>query len=304
MPIEIISKTLPEARIIPFIIPGIRGPNIMKTIPHTLLGLGMLMLAEISAYAQQPVGDIRRVYEDNRKVASTRRAVISSRGNLFFARQGDVLRLEDLLKLESGLLLGLYIDGFGTRGRYSFASELGGIDAVVTDTLSREGIYEIGPDPRRLKGLEFVLRKGQLFFQQLAGGVSVRAGGTIAHVDGTEALVVVGADTTRGLLYLKEGHVRFPDYPDLGVGDNQLWRLRAGQPPQPLALGVASLDAWRRLADFHRKYLSPKPFWQKPSFFLPAAAVVIGGAVLLFSGGSGDGGPDTADGTVFIPLPN
>lgn len=302
-----IPKTLPGPGVITLFILSIRGSNIMKKISSKLpcLGMmmGMVMLVPTAAHAQQPVGDIRRMYEDNRKVQSTRRAVISSQGNLFFASEGDPLRLQDLLKLESGLLLGLYVDGFGTRGRYSFASELGGIDAVVTDTLSREGIYEIGPDPRRLKGLEFVLRKGQIFFQQLGGGVSVRAGGTLAHVDGTEALVVVGADTTRGLLYLKEGHVRFPDYPDLGVGDNELWRLRAGQPPQPLALDASSLEAWRRLADFHRHYLSPKPFWQKPSFFLPAAAVVIGGAVLLFSGGNG-GGPDTADGLVVIPLPD
>lgn len=260
----------------------------------------VLLWGTTAVDAQQRVGEIRRMYEDERAVESTERATVSSRGTVYFASRGDALYLRDLLNLEGGLLLGLYIDGFESRGRYSFAADLGAIDDVVTDTLGEEGLYEIGPDPRRLRGLEFFLRSGQLFFQQLAGGVSVRAGGTIAYVDGTEVLVV-GADSTAGLLYMKEGQVRFPDYPDVRVGDGQLWRLRQGERPQQLLLGVSTLEAWRQLADYHRTQLSPKPFWQKPAFLASTAAVLIGGGVLLFSG---DDGPGTASGTVTVTLPN
>jgi hypothetical protein len=106
-----------------------------------------------------------------------------------------------------------------------------------------------------------------------------------------------------GTAYLSRGRISFPDYGMSATGTNRAWRLRSGQPPVELFAPAADLGRWRQEVQYTTQTVwHATPFWQKPSFLVPAAAVVAGGVGCLATSCLG-GGDEGSQGGVVITIP-
>lgn len=271
-----------------------------------LMGASILGVLPVSgARAQQRAGSVYRMVEGKRgrDVSTTQRATIWQARTPRYPVLGEGVYYEELLRLRPGLRLDLRIDRPDLESRQVFATDAGTIampELGLRDiTFDQEGIYEIREDPRQLKGLALILTKGMMWLELLRGGVAVRTAGTLAHVDGTEVLFVADRDTTRGILYLREGSVSFPDYPDIRILEGQAWLLQSGLRPTFLNFLPGEEKQWRKLARYNDTSVWRKVWWQRPVFFIPAAGVVAGVLYLIIDGPGG--GPSAVDIDVVIP---
>lgn len=263
-----------------------------------------LLLAEESQ--AQAYGRVHRLAEGRRGrlVETTDRATIWKERSPRFARLGGQLYDRELLRLERGLRLDLRIDRPDLVSRQVMASDAGTLAQPALDfvdvAFDGQGIYELREDPRQLKGLELLLVKGMMWLELQRGGIAVRAAGTVTHVNGTEVVFVVDRDSTEGVVYLQHGQISFPDFPALRVEDGQAWRLRAGQPPELLTLPAAQQRRWRDIARYNRRTVWHKVWWKRPLFYIPAGALLAGGAAYLLTRG-GDDPPFQPDIIITIP---
>ncbi len=267
------------------------------------LALCAVLLVLLAATSRaQSVGHVYRLVEGKRgrHVQTTQRATIWQQRTPRYPSLGDSLYHLERLRIERGLRFDMRVDRPGLASRHVFASDAGTIAQPALDFVdvifNDEGVYEIREDPRQLKGLEMWLVKGMMWLELQRGGLAVRAGGTVAHVDGTEVLFIVDQDSTEGLLYLRQGRVSFPDFSDIRVLDEQAWRLQSGQRPQLLDLLPAQHEQLRKLARYNDKTVWTKSIWERTWFRLLVGAAVVGGAIALdcsqihlVCGGNGNG---------------
>lgn len=268
---------------------------------RSLLAPALMIVALASgvASAQAPVGYVSKMVETTRgnKVKTTQLAQIwSGLEPRYPVIDGDLFKGERV-RIENGLWMQMMLESPGTESRIALASDPGMIDESVAqlDSVSfgREGLYEIGETVSELTGFGITVLNCLMHLRLLAGGVEVRAAGTVSVATGTELVYVVGADSNNGLMYLREGHVRFPDYSDITVNDGDLYRLRRGQRPILLSLTAAQVKKWDDISRYGERTVWSKPFWQQPAVrvgkWVVGAAAVGGLGYLtykLVSGGS------------------
>lgn len=268
----------------------------------------------IHGVAAQQLGSVYRLVEGRRghDVDSSERVIItdSSITELRYAARGDGIFYRDLVRLMGGVRVDLRLDHPAVTSQHVLGTDAGSISGADVDwiplNLAEQGIYEIRADARQIGGVEFWVKRGLMYLELLQGGISVRAAGTVAHVDGTEVLFLVDASDERGLLYLREGSVRFPEYPSLQVAPQSAWQLQAGVAPQLLNLAPPQVERWEDLVRYNREKVWQRPFWRRPGFYVPAGIVsagLVGVGVCALVGCFDDDGGDTAQGTVVVTWP-
>ncbi len=261
-----------------------------------LLGAVLLLLPLASGLTQQ-VGRVARIAEKKGVlVDSTSGAELWRSGGALRAhvRLADTLLYQDIVRLRERIVLDLQF-------RQS---------AVETDVylgsrrLSQVGNYEILRDSvGNVSGLTMVVKQGVMVVDHARGQLLILAAAIRTRVFGTTVLFQVDPGEATGTVFLQEGHIDFPDYNLDAKGKDRAWRLHAGQPPVELPLTAEEVKHWRQELKYitHSVWQS-KAFWQKPQFFVPAAAVVVGGLGCAAAGCFGDGNGTSLGGiTVTIP---
>jgi hypothetical protein len=248
----------------------------------------------------QPVGSIEEIRQGRTPIESTSSVRLTA--TPAYARkpasQRDVLHVRELVELLEPYYVRANLHYGGTQSRLYVGSSG---PRVGTVELQRRGAYEILPnrvDP--LSGLELRIRHGVVVVEHAAGRLDTWVRGTLTSILGTTALFAVDSTSAEALLFIREGHVAFPEYGiDVQEG-RSAWRLRDGAPPERFLLNPT--DQQRLLREV--TYLSegvwrgPRPFYLRPTFYVPVGAAVIGGVVFLLTSGDGP-----ADGEVIVRIP-
>jgi hypothetical protein len=251
----------------------------------------------------QDVGKVARIAEkQGEDLKETKRAEIWSTGAEFRSqvRQNAPLLVRDLVRLRERIIVGLDLwqPGFATRVY------------LGSHKLSPVGGFEILPGTvSSLSALQLVVKQGVMVVEHARGELLVVANGISTKILSTTVLFEVDSLAKTGIVFLQEGHIRFPAYDVEGIGQNRAWRLRPNQPPEEFVPTGNQLKQWRHEVQYSTQSVWHRtPFWQKPSFLLPAAAVLAGGigcvaAGCLDGGGSNVDVPGTSRGGVDITIP-
>jgi hypothetical protein len=159
----------------------------------------------------------------------------------------------DRVTVDAGTIVRLALRSDGAEGEVHSSSnleEVGG--AFVLDQIggNERTVWEVGADPSEPGRIQLVVHSGTMavnwFRQQLVLFVS----GIRVLVSGTRLVVNVSEDGERAILYLIEGEVAFPDFPEVTIAAGQIAFLQAGLapvvqvPPAAAAARMAEAAQW------------------------------------------------------------
>lgn len=268
----------------------------MRPSGHSLL-LGAVLLTLPLASGVAQVGRVARIAEKKGVfVDSTSRAELWRAGGSLPAhvRLADTLAYQDIVRLRERIILDLQFRQSALETDVYLGSQ----------QLSEVGNYEILRDSiGEVSGLTMVVRQGVMVIDHARGQLLVLAAGIRTRIFGTTVLFQVDSAAAMGTVYLQAGHIGFPDYGLDATGKDRAWRLEAGRPPVELQLTAQELRQWRQeLKYVTRSVWQTKAFWQKPEFFVPAAAIVAGGVGCAAAGCFG-GGDETSLGGISVTIP-
>lgn len=267
-----------------------------------------LLLLASAAHAQgEEVGSIEEIREGGEAGAEVRAptpGVLLTASPAYTrkaAQRRAALHLREVVEIREPYYVRASLRYGGARSRLYVGSTGARIDTV---TLQRRGAYEIlpsGVDP--LSGLELRIRHGVIVVEQAAGQLDAFVKGTLTSIFGTTVLFATDSTSADALLFLREGHIAFPAYGIEFRGQDAAWRLRAGFAPEPVRLDVAEWQQLRQEVEFLSDDLwaASRPFYQRPSFYVPAAVAVIGAGVAAVLLSNGDDGRIGGDVVVRIP---
>jgi ferric-dicitrate binding protein FerR (iron transport regulator) len=171
--------------------------------------------------------------------------------------------------------------------------------------------YELIVDPTTditIENPSIFVRAGRVLvkkLKQIRERLTVRTELGAAVVEGTEFVFEV-APTRRVTISVLEGQIRvypraarWTDTTTYVAGERVTFDSLHITRLAPLS--SAAVTALRtRIVEIERVARPVKPFWQKPTFIVPAAIVGVGTAVIL---AGGDDEPETRRGTVTVDFP-
>lgn len=274
-----------------------------KTISFLLaLFLGML-LSEVQAQ-QEAIGQLQRIAdissEQPVQIKEETDRVRIQRQEWINARPKLDLFLGEVMQVRKHIRADLEISRPDQSGNIYMVPDA---PDTTEHTIREEGIYSITEDPQQLGGLKLLTVKGSLVIDWLYGVLRVDAVGISIDISGTRAAIVVDDSGDEGIVFLENGELRFPEYPNLQVGAMEAIRLRRGLPPVKIDLGAQQAQQMQEFIQYNAKevWSQLRPWWQKPRFYVPALAVTVGAGILLINGGGGDDGH--ASGIISIRIP-
>lgn len=169
----------------------------------------------------------------------------------------DVVRLNNRVDME------LYLSNGTSRSR------------VV---LERGGLWELQRDsvPR------LIVTHGQMIVEQIEGRLEAYLENVLNIIHATTVYYDVDSTARVSYVFLKEGHMSFPEYNIDVQGIDSLWILRNGVRPEPVPASAAMLRRWSR----HEQHASTemwraaeRPIVQRPRFWLLTGGLVVGAAL-------------------------
>lgn len=260
--------------------------------------LVILFLAEVRPSDAQPVevGIVARIKDHKKDVSSTQRAQLWRVGEGGPVRRQLPLRDEDIIRLGQNIFLDLGLFGEDIESRV----------VLGTRTLSTAGAYTIRHDAiDELGGIELVVRQGVLVVEHVRGRLTTVAAGVRTRIFGTTVMISADEDGTEAHFYLPEGRIGFVEWDDLSMLEagetGRAWRLREGERPEEVIITAQMRQRWSDEVRYNTRQVwqTRPPFWQRPEFYVPAAVLVVGGAILLIT----SGGSDDARGYVIASFP-
>lgn len=186
------------------------------------------------------------------------------------------LFFKDKILVKKNTRVDLRINTGMQEGKIVFSTEL-------LESSKKTAIYEIKEDPQQLGRIQMLLEQGSLMVDWVHGKLNIMALGINSLITGTQITFYVDSTANEGMLFLEEGSVNFPEYPDLKVRPMDAVKLRRGMPPEIYVPGI--LGAALLIRNFtHNTFTIWKPglpWWQKPFASVPAAATTAGTAAAV-----------------------
>jgi hypothetical protein len=151
--------------------------------------------------------------------------------------------------------------------------------------------------------LVVTVESGGLVVHWSAGRLAVIAAGVRTIITGTRVAFALDATGDNGLVYLDEGSISFPDFPTVTVDEGDEVRLTRGLPPVVTTPPASTASAYSEAVRYNGEqvWAQLRPFWLKPSFYVPALATVAGTTTWLLL--RPDDGPGAIRGTVIVRIP-
>lgn len=202
---------------------------------------------------------------DASDAAEIRRQITNGeRRTLSPIRPADALNERDIVRLGRRVDLELYLSGGGSKS------------LVV---LERGGLWELQRDtvPRLL------ITHGQMVVNQLEGRLEAYLENVLNVIHATTVYYDVDSTEGASFVFLKEGHMSFPEFGIDVQGSDSLWILRDGVAPETVQATDAMIRRWSRREDHARRQMwraAERPILQRPRFWLLAGGFAVGATLL------------------------
>lgn len=193
------------------------------------------------------------------------------------AGPGLELLVEDRLKLASYVHVDLRVGG----------NQEGQLVALPNPT-DRGAVFRIQDySENELAGIQISLESGSMSIEWLRQKLSVVAYGIRTLIGGTKLAFIRDPENNNRILFLDHGAVSFPDYEDLKMEPGDIAILKEGEKPVIVKILPQKQNWLRGIIRYNAEdvWKAPPttPFYRKPLFYIPAAAVLIGGGAYLVS---------------------
>lgn len=252
-----------------------------------------------AARAQQPVGNVERIAVE-RGVLVGATSLDEGEINRPAGRQAiitqDPLFTRDIVRLYKDIAVHMRFSEGSNRSQVF----------IRPGATSAAGAYEIREDAiDPLSSFQVILRLGTMVVERESGRFVAFLLGKRVEVPGSTVLFNVSEADSVGLVYLRRGHIRFPecDIDERGEDLAWDWDLSRQPCPTPKVMGRPQIRRWQRDLRYATEtvWRRPVPFYRRPEFLIPVGAAVVGVAVVLLTGGDANG---ETSGSVIIPLPD
>lgn len=275
----------------------------MRTAPLlvalSMLQLGNLIRPPVLVAQERTAATIAGILDladrDQRRLlpGPTRRALVRRADSDAWldGRQDLQLFWADQVLVEPRTVVRLGLRAGDASGTVSLSPELQtpGGELIVNEIGGKErALYRIEEAPRELGDMQLVVARGSLALDWARGRLVLWAGGIRSVVTGTRIVVAVDSVSQRGFLHLIEGHVSFPDRPDINLRDGE-WIVFQGA--NVITVGVPTAVAPERLVEAERYTADrawPKPFFKRPWPYIGLG--VLGVGLYLMAGEGYDAG--------------
>ena len=192
------------------------------------------------------------------------------------ASPGLELLAEDILKLEPYIHLDLRIAG-----------DQDGQLVALPNPIDRGAILRIQKDSDdEAHGIQIHLESGSMSIDWLRQELLLVAYGIRTVIGGTKLAFIIDPENNNRILFLERGAVSFPDHNELKMEPGDIAVLKKGEKPI-IAKITPQKQAWLRgIIRYNAEDIWKKgriPFYRKPLFYVPAAAVLIGSSAYLIS---------------------
>lgn len=253
----------------------------------------------LSADEPQRIGCVNRILEKrwlffNKTVEASdaaeirRRLTDAQRRTLKPIRSADPLNDRDVIRLNRSVDLELYLSDGDSRSRI---------------VLERGGLWELRRDtvPR------LVITHGQMVVNQVEGRLEAYLENVLNVIHATTVYYDVDSTAGESFVFLKEGHMSFPEFGIDVQGSDSLWILRDGLAPEAVPATSAMIRRWSGREDHAGREVwraAERPILQRPKFWLLAGGLAAGATLLdcavtqMLCGGA-----DDTRGEYRIPIP-
>jgi len=191
------------------------------------------------------------------------------------ASPGEELIAGDRLKLEPYVHVDLRLQG----------SQEGQL-VLLPNVVDRGGTFRLEDDPDIEGGIQIALESGAMSVDWLRQKLTVIAFGIRTLISGTKVSFLRDPENNKRIAFLDHGTVTFPDHEDVIIEAGDIVILEPIQ--TPLAAKITpQKQAWLRgIIRYNAEDVwkgAPIPFYRSPLFYVPAAAVLVGGGIYLIT---------------------
>lgn len=191
------------------------------------------------------------------------------------ASPGEELIAGDRLKLEPYVHVDLRLQG-NQEGQL----------VLLPNVVDRGGTFRLEDDPDIEGGIQIALESGAMSVDWLRQKLTVIAFGIRTLISGTKVSFLRDPENNKRIAFLDYGTVTFPDHPDLVFEDGKIAILEPRDVPIVETI-TPQKQAWLRgIIRYNAEDVwkgAPIPFYRSPLFYVPAAALLVGGGVYLIS---------------------
>jgi hypothetical protein len=279
-----------------------------------LFAVILLLPADGRAQEESRVGEIEKVAElvgggEVVRIDRESDRVQVRRGTEWaLAGPASGLLTKDLLRVQRYVDVRFRVDRPAERGRLTFLPEAllpDGARAFSIDSVGPHADYVVLEDSTAQRDLTVVVETGSLVVNWSVGRLAVVAAGVRSLITGTRVAYAMEASGDAGQIFLEEGSLSFPDFPEIDVRAGQIVFIQRGLPPRVSDPGSEEVELYQLAILYNDEEVwegsTTPPFWRRPAFFIPAAVAVTGGVVALLLSRGSDDGPH--GGTVIIRIP-
>lgn len=189
------------------------------------------------------------------------------------ASPGLDLLVGDRLKLDPYIHVDLRIQG-NQEGQL----------VLLPGIVDRGGIFRLEDDPDVEGSVQIALESGAMSVDWFRQKLTVIAFGIRTLISGTKVSFLRDPENNKRIAFLDHGTVTFPDYESVVLEDGDIAILEFGQAPVAEKISLQK-QAWLRgIIRYNAEDVwkgSPVPFYRSPLFYVPAAAVLVGGGIYL-----------------------
>lgn len=155
-------------------------------------------------------------------------------------------------------------------------------DSIETE--KKEAIFLFRGIFAELNQVEVEVKKGGLIVKLKKGVLDVFLHNLQSRLSGTEIAVIVDDVHGTGMIFLKEGSIYFPEYPDIKVRPMDVIQVELNKTPVVISPAFLEIIKIQRYMKFngHDIWSQLLPFWQKPIFYVPAAAATATGGYFIY----------------------
>lgn len=211
-------------------------------------------------------------------------------GDWIYAQPKTQLFRQDQMLVQKNMRVAVQLKRKNQRGKLYFLPN-------ALEAKRDEAIYEFIDYPAQPGRVDLYIAHGSLIIDWEYGQIGIIANSIQVLLEETKAMFEVDSLSGDGYVYILSGSVTFPEYPGMIARPQDKFRLRSGQAPEKMTTSLQHAAQLKRFINYNSRDLwsAITPFWQKPVFYVPAAAGTGIVATTLFIAAKGDGKTDDPD---------
>jgi len=246
---------------------------------------------------QQEIGKINKILDvkSNQLIKNqTEKVRVQHEKNWMKAYPEIEVNLGDQILLQQFTRINLQVNDASRKGNMVLTT-------TALETNKKDAAFHVGDSITQLGGLQMAVLRGTLLVDWTRGTLTTMANRIRTLFRGTKVLYSIDEEGQNSFLYLQEGRITFPDYPQVTVQPRQKVMLTPGLAPAPVGASLMEQRQFDQFIKINSHFPKAKIWWKKPGIIIPGLAVA--GTLIYLVAKGGNKESDHAKGIINIQIP-